>query len=134
MPPDMELQSLYPVMPDHEPQLQRAEAPTQRNMPVTVVGHLAGSRGLRAQILRHYREAIDQRLAVGHIEATAVEVGEHPLVGVKDVAVSQLYSPVHGAELRTQRRRARHGRIGVQPEAVLAADGADLRQRIESHG
>ena len=64
--------------------------------------------------------------AVGHEEAVAVEVGEHPLVRVEAVAVGQFQAVVEVAELGAEAGRAGQGRVDVQPEAVLAADAADL--------
>jgi hypothetical protein len=62
--PDVMLQSLDPVVPDHEPQLERAKAPAQGNLPVAVVNHGPGLCGLVTQIFGQHAQSLDQCLAV----------------------------------------------------------------------
>ena len=69
VPPDVMPQPLHAVMPDHEPQLERAEPPPQRDLPVAIVDHRARLRRLVPQILRQDAQRADQRGAVGHVEA-----------------------------------------------------------------
>jgi len=81
VPPNLMLQPFHAVVPDDEPELQRPEAPPQRNLPVAIVNHGPGFGGLVAQIFRQHAQSLDEHLAVGHIKAIAVEIGEHPFVG-----------------------------------------------------
>src|SRR5579863_192652 len=82
VPPHVELQSFDAVVANDEPQLQRTKAAAQRNVPVAIIENLARLRRLVPQVFRKNAEGIDERFAVGDIEAVAVEVGEHPLMRV----------------------------------------------------
>ena len=128
------LQTCHAVVADDEPELQRTEAPSQRNLPVPIVDDRVRVRRGVAQIFRHHAQRVDQGRPVGHVEAVGVEVGEHPLVGVEAVAVGQLHAVLHGAELGTERGRARHGRVYVQPQPVLPADLPDGAYRVDGVG
>ena len=127
-------QSLHAVVADHEPELEGAEAAAQGDVPVAVVDDGARLGGCVAQVLGEHAQRVDQALAVGHVEAVAVEVGEHPLVRVEAVAVGLLQAGVDPAEFGAQASGAGHGRIHVQPDAVLPADAADGGQGIDSMG
>ena len=61
----------------------------------------------------------------------AVEVGAQPLVRVEAVAVDGVESPVHEAELGTDRRGAGQGAVDVDPHSVGSGDGRQARHRIE---
>src|ERR1019366_1771894 len=110
---------------------ERTKAAAERNVPVTVVKDCARFGCLVAKIFRKDTQRVNEGLAVGHIETVAIEVGEHPLVEVKGVAVGKFDSILDVAELRTQCGGARHSGVHVEPEAVLAAYRADGRQGIE---
>src|ERR1019366_5179922 len=110
---------------------ERTKAAAERNVPVAVVEDCARFGCLVAKIFREDTQRVNEGLAVGHIETVAIEVGEHPLVGVKGVAVGKFDSILDVAELRTQCGGARHSGVHVKPEAVLAADGANGWQGIE---
>ena len=58
---------------------------------------------------------MDQGLTVGHVEAVAIEVSEHPLVGIEAVAVGELDSVLKMPEFGTQRSRPRHGCVNMEP-------------------
>ena len=102
----MVLQAFHAIVADHEPQLQRAEAAAELNVPVAIVDHRARFRGLVAQVFRQNAQRLDERLAVGDPEAVAVEVGEHPLMRIEVVAVGEFDSVLQMAELRAERGRA----------------------------
>jgi len=131
---DVELQSFYAVMADYEPELQGAKSPAERNLPIAIVDHRPGLAGLILQIFRQHAQRVDQSGAVRHIEAIAIEVGEHPLVRVEAIAVGEFEAVMDEAELRAHRGRAAHRRIHVQPDAVLAAELADREDRIDRVG
>ncbi len=103
---DVMLQPLYPIMPDDEPQLERAETPSQRNLPVAIVDHGTGLGGFIAQVFGQHTQSLDEGLPVRDIEAIAVEIGEHPFVGIEAVAVGKFQSGVSMAKFRTKRGRA----------------------------
>src|SRR5271165_6243046 len=103
-------------------------------MPVTIVNYRARFRSLVAQVLGKYAQRIDQRLAVCNIEAIAVEVGEHPLMRIEGVAVSKFNSVLNVAKFRTNRGRAGHRGIYMQPEAVFSTDRTHRGQRIQRVG
>ena len=53
---------------------------------------------------------------------------------IEGVAVGELDARVSVAELGTKRRGAGHGGIHMQPHVVLAADAANLWQRVDGIG
>src|ERR1039458_8938541 len=83
------LQAFDSVVADHEPELQRAEAASELDVPVAVVDDCARLGSLIPQVLGQNAQRLNQRLAVGDPEAVAVEVGEHPLMRIEVVAVGQ---------------------------------------------
>src|SRR5882724_4551152 len=96
------LQALDAIVPDYEPQLQRAESSTELNVPVPIVDYCAGFGRLIAQVFRQNTQRLNQRLAIGHPEAAAIERREHPLMWIEVVAVGEFDSVLQMAELRTQ--------------------------------
>ena len=134
MPADVMAQAFYAVVAYDEPELQRPETPAQRHLPVAVIYDGARLGGLIAEVFGQDAECLDERGAVGDVEAVAVEVGEHPLMRVKAVGVSQLQAVVDVPEFGAQSRSAAHGAIHVQPEAVLAAEAAQFGERVEAIG
>src|ERR1017187_4958670 len=131
VPAHVVLQSLYSVVPNHEPKLERTKTAAERDVPVAVVKDCARLGCLVAKVFGEDTQRINEGLAVGHIKTVAIEVGEQPLVGIKSVAVGKFDSILDVTELRTQCGGARHSGVHVKPEAVLAADAADGRQGIE---
>ena len=113
------LQALHSVMPDHKPQLQRAEAAPQLNMPVTIINDCSGFRRLISQILRQNAECLNQCLPVRYPEAAAIEVGKHPLMRIEVVAVRDVHPVLKVPKLRTEHRRSGHRGVYMQPEIVL---------------
>ena len=70
-----------------EPQLERAEPPAERDLPIAVVDHRAGLAACGAQVLGQDRQRRGAAAPVGQPEQVAVEVDPHPLVGVRAVGV-----------------------------------------------
>src|SRR5258708_35770842 len=97
---DVELQALNTVVTKHEPKLERAEPAAKRNLPITVINYGAGFSRLVAQIFRQNAQASDQNLAVEDIKTVAIEVGEHPFVGIEAVAGSILEAIMNVAQFR----------------------------------
>ena len=128
------LQAFDAVVADHEPQLQRAEAASQLNVPVAVVDDCSRFGGLIPQVFRQDAQGLNQRLAVGDPEAVAVEVGEHPFMRIEVVAVGEFDAALQVAEFRAEHGGARHGRVHMQPQIVLAADFADRGDRVHGVG
>ena len=78
-------------------------------------------------------ERAEECVAVGGPVQVAVEVHAHPLVRVGAVAVGEVQTGVHPAELGRERGDAGHGGVHVEPHVVAAAHLADRRRRIERH-
>src|ERR1700704_1608005 len=88
--PHLATQTLGPIAPDRRPELQRAESPAERYLPVPVVDDGPGLGGGVSKVFRQDAEGVDERLPVGYIEGVAVEVHEHPLVRIDAIAVGSL--------------------------------------------
>ena len=91
-----------------EPQLERAEAPAEGDLPVAVVDDRAGLAGRGPEVLGQDRQRAEQRGPVGHPEQVAVEVHAHPLVRVGAVGVGLVEAGVDPAQLGAQRGHAAH--------------------------
>ena len=130
MPPQQRAQPGQPEPAQHEPQLQGAKTPAERDLPVAVVDDGAGGRCLVAQIRRADFKGSGQRAAIGDIQTAAIEVRQQPLVRIEAVAVGEFEAGKQGATFRQQRGAAGHRGVDVQPQALLAADAADGRQRV----
>ncbi len=100
-------------------------------MPVAVVDDGARFRSLVAQIFRQHRERADQVAAVSDIEASAIEVRQHPLVRIETVTVGKFQAIMDKTKLRAEGGGSAHGRVYVQPEIVFAAEGADLAHGVD---
>ena len=74
--------ALHAVGADDEPDLEAAEAPAQRDLPVAVVGHEAALAVGVAQVGGRDGEGVDEVLALPDVEEGGVEVGEEPFVHV----------------------------------------------------
>ena len=112
--PQDRLQALHAVALDDPPELERAEPPAELDAPVAEVDHLGVVR--RAEVLGARREGAEQRIHVPHEVGGAVEVDQHPLVGIEHEAVGVLDAvddPAllgqdgRGAGVRRHRRAAR---------------------------
>src|SRR5437764_7659197 len=90
---DVKLQTLDSIMTKHKPQLQRTETSAQGDLPVTVINHSARLCGFIAQVFRKHAQRLDQRLAVGDIEAITIKVREHPFMRIEAVAV-RVFKPI----------------------------------------
>ena len=130
----MVLQPLHAVVTQHEPQLERPETASQRHLPVPVVEHRAARRRLVQQVLGQDGQGVDQGSAVGYPEAGAIEVGEHPFVGIETVTVGVFDTVMQVMVFRADDGRAGHGGIHVEPQALHSADPPDIRNRVERVG
>ena len=110
-----------PYVAQHEPELERAEAAAQRDLPVAVVDDRARLRRSVAQVLRDHAQRADQRRAIPHVERGQVEVREQPLVRVEDVGVRVLQAGVDEAQLLADRGAAGERPVDVKPDAVAPA-------------
>ena len=72
---DVCLQSRYAIGAKNEPDLQRAEAATERNLPVSVVGDEAGIREFVAQVGWGDGEGIGEVAAAFDVQAAVGSVG-----------------------------------------------------------
>ena len=127
--PQPPAQPLDAEAPQHEPELQGAEAPPQRNPPVAVVDHLGIALG--AQVLGLDGAGSKQGRAIAHEVGRAVEVGEEPLVRVEDEGVGVLRSGDDVPVLGEDGRAAGEGGIHVEEDLLRGAERGDLRQGIE---
>ena len=107
-----------------------AESPPQRDLPIAIVDHGPRLGGLVAQVFGQDAQRADQRGPVGHEEAVAVEIGEHPLVRIEAIAVGQFQAGEELAELGAQAGRAGQGPVDVQPESLLGG----RRRRFHGSG
>ena len=87
MSPDVPLQSIDAVRAHHEPDLQRSKAPSERDLPVAVIGHEAAVGEGIAEVGRGDAECGREIFASADEEAAGVEVGEEPFVHVHIEAV-----------------------------------------------
>ena len=131
---DQSPQTIDPVVADDKPQLEGTEAPTQRDVPVAVVDHLARFARLVAQVFGQDAERLDQRLAITHPEGIAIEADKHPLVRVEAVGIGILETLLHPAHLGYQCCCAGVSRIDMEPDAVLLAHPGDGGDRIDRGG
>src|ERR1039458_2911744 len=99
------LEAFDAVMPDHKPEFQRAKTPAQLDVPIPIIDHGARFGRLIAQVLGKNRKRLDQVLAVGNVEAIAIEVGEHPFVRIESVAVGKFHSILNETKLGAERDR-----------------------------
>ena len=132
MVPDPGADALRSEGPDHEPELQRPEPAPELDPPVPVVVHPALQTGL--QVFRHDGEGPDEGLGVPDEVGRAVEVGEHPLVGIEHEGVRVFDPAAHPPELGEDQGRPRVGRIHMEPDVVVPADASDLLQRVNGGG
>ena len=116
-----------------EPQLERPEPTTERDLPVPVVDRRTGPGRLRLQVRRQDAQRPDERLTVGDPEQVAVEVDPHPLVRIGGVGVGAPEPVVDPPELLLQRRDARHRGVDVEPDAVRFGHVGDGVGRVERH-
>ena len=113
------LQPAHALLADHEPQLERAHAPPERNAPVAIVLHLAVGRGL--QVARVGGHHAHQELRVAHEVRGAVDRHAQPLVRIHHQRIGELHAIPQLAALGQDHRRARHRRVHVQPQLLARA-------------
>jgi len=87
-------------VPDQEPQFQGAEPPPELDVPVAVVDYGPGLGRLIPQILGQNAQRLNERLAIRHPKATAVEVRSHPFMRIEIVAIGEFDSVLEMAEFR----------------------------------
>ena len=130
--PDERLQVLHAVQPQHEPQLQGPEAASQWNLPVAVVRHTAVL--VVPQVQGIDVEGVHQPRGIFQPHGRAVEVDQHPLVGIEVEGVSSFYALHQVSEFRADEGRTRVGGVHVEPNVLLVADDADFVESVESAG
>src|SRR6202012_5174876 len=119
--PHMKLYSFDSIMTNYEPKLKQAEAPPQGYMPVSIVEDRSRLGSLVTKIFGQNTKCLDQRLAIGNIEAVTVEVSEHPLMRVESITISPLQPPMNVTKLGTDCRGSRHSSVDVEPKVLLLA-------------
>ena len=111
------LQAADPLLADQEPELQRAEAASQREAPVAQVLHLLVGGG--AQIARAGGHDANQVLGIAHVIQRAIEGHAEPLVRIEHQRIGAFdavphpaaFGQDHRATRPWRRRRAARGRI-----------------------
>lgn len=138
--PDVGLQAPDAVRAHDEPDLEAAEAPPERDLPVAVVGHEPRVRVAVAQDRQRHAQRVDQRPPVPHVQHAAVEVDQQPLVQVRVEAVEAPQRPLahQPAVLRAQQRHPRVRRVHVHPDlaavrTTTAAAAARRRAQLRQH-
>ena len=99
---DVAAEALGAVVAQNEPELQRPKPAAEGDLPVSVIEDLSRFGGAVPEVLRRHRQRADERAPVRDPEAVAVEVREHPLVGVEAVGIGQLDAFLEVAELGTE--------------------------------
>ena len=95
---------------------KRAEPPAERQSPIAIILDLTISGGLQVTRIRGHHA--HEMLGIAHEINRTVEDRAEPFVRVDDQRVGALDALPHPAALRQDHRRAGHGRIDVQPDAV----------------
>ena len=72
-------------------------------MPIAIVNHFAGLRGLITQIFRKNAHRVDEGLAIGDVKAIAIEICEHPFVRIEAITVRELKTVVNPTKFRAER-------------------------------
>jgi len=115
------------VMLQAHPELQRAEGARQFEPAVAEV-----DLGVEPVDIVHVggndAEDVDQPVLLAHQQAAEVEGLEEPLVRIERERIAQLEPGQRGAALRAEDRGSAEGGVGVEPEAVPAAE---RRERAE---
>lgn len=123
---NVRLQAAYAVAAQDEPQLERAEAPAEWDLPVSVVGDELVVRELVAQVRRLDAQRGDEVGAGAHKRRAAVKRGEHPLVRVEVERVEVHERRGDVLVLREEERRAGVGGVDVDEQLRLAGGDAAL--------
>src|SRR4051794_31005338 len=125
-------QPLDSITAQHKPELEGPEASAELNTPVPEIDYRVVLRS--TEILRGDPERAEQGLAVPDVVGAAVEVDQHPLVGIDHHAVRLLHTLKQRTELRNDGSSSSIGRVHMKPDGVLLADLGDGRKRIDSSG
>ena len=127
--------ALHAVGADDEPDLQAAEAPAERDLPVAVVGHEAALAVHVAQVGGRDGEGVDEVGALFDVEEGGVEVGEEPFVhvGVKGVEGGKAGGVV--LVFREDQGDAGVGGVDMDPDGgVVSDDGGDFGEVVYGAG
>src|SRR5205085_7333251 len=110
-------------VPDHEPELERAKAATERN---PVVHEIRDASALADdEIFRNVLKRTLQQVRPSCVENRAVDWREKPLVRIDHHRLGPLTAGEYVAHLRQDRSTAGVRRIDVQPYTVLFRDVGD---------
>lgn len=120
---DMRLQALDAVGANDEPDLEAAEAPTEGDLPVAVVGHEARVGVVVAQDGEGDAQGLDEPAALADPEHAAVKVGQEPLVQVGVEAVEAVKVRGQVLVLGADEGDARVGGVDVDPDLSWAGGG-----------
>ena len=116
-----------PHLPERQPHLQRAEAPRILRAVVEVVHDLI----VEVVVGRVIREGAAQLVGIAHEHAAGFERRVEPLVGIDRDRIGVAQRAQARRRSRRLRRQRTVGAVHVKPQLVLAADGGDLRERID---
>ncbi len=114
-------------LPQGEPHFEGPEAARVLRAVVDVVRRML----LEMIVGRVVREGGAERLAIAHKSASGLERRVEPLVRIDRDGISQAESVQIVGRLRKRRRKTSVRAIHVKPRAVLLAERADDRQRID---
>lgn len=137
---DVGLQAADAVGAQDEPQLERAEAAAEGDLPVAVVGDELVVAVLVAQVVRLDAEGVDEVAALADPDGGAVKGREHPLVRVEVEGVEVGDGLGQGLVFVQEERGAGVGCVDVDPDlawlagsrgqcagdALEVVDGADV--------
>ena len=130
--PDESLQALDAVRTDDEPELQRPEPPPELDAPVPIIFDIRIDAGL--EVFGMDLERSKERPRVLDEIGRAVEIGQHPFVGIEDERIHEFRAVQHPAHLGQEGGRPGVSGVHVEPDAVAAGDLADRPQRIDRRG
>src|ERR1700722_3206384 len=118
VPAHMMPQALHTVVANHEPQLESAKAPPERDLPVAVVNYRTRFRSAITQVFRQHAQCANKSATVANVEAVTIEIREHPFMRIEAIAVGQFDAVVRPAKFGADCGCARHSRINVEPEPL----------------
>lgn len=119
---DVSLEALDAEAPEHEPQLEGAEAAAQGDLPVAVVGDELVVAELVPQVGGLDAQGLDEPGAAADPDGGAVKGGEHPLVRVEAEGVEGLKGRGEVLVLVEEEGRPRVGGVDVDPDLVGGAE------------
>ena len=125
-------QAFLAEVAQHEPELQRAEAPPKLHAVIHEIARVGVFR--RPQVFGHQAEGGAQRFGMPAIEGAEVEGREQPFVGVHHQRVGALAAGQNVAEFGQHGGGPGIGGIDVQPHLLGGADLGDGRNRVHAGG